>query len=246
MPLVSIILPYYKKISYFEKTYKSILSQSYKNYELIIIYDDEDRADLKKILKIIKKNPKVKIFCNNLNLGAGLSRNIGIKHSKGKLVSFIDADDLWSKDKVYKQVNFLLNNNYKFISCNYKKKFRHKLIKVTPPKKISYLDLINNCQIGLSTVMLKKEVINKKLFPKLKTQEDLAAWLKIMRVKKISCFNLNQFLVTWRHDKKSLSTNIFQKFKDSYKVFKSIENFSFIKTITCVFILSLNSIQRKF
>ncbi len=246
MPLVSIILPYYKKINYFEKTYKSVLGQSYKNFELIIIYDDQNRTDLTKILKIIKNNPKVRIFCNKKNLGAGLSRNVGIKKSKGSLISFIDADDLWSKNKISKQVKFILKNKYKFICCNYKKKFKNNLVKVSPKKKISYSDLIKNCQIGLSTVMLKREIINEKLFPQFKTQEDLSAWLKIMRIKKIACYNLNEFLVIWRYDKKSLSSNFFQKFKDLYKVFNIYENFSLIKTITCVFILSLNSIQRKF
>ena len=105
--LISIILPYYKKLKFFKKTYNSILNQTYKNFELIIVYDDSDLVELKKIKEIIKNNSKTKIICNKKNLGAGPSRNKGIKLSKGNYLSFIDADDLWKKNKLQKQLKFL-------------------------------------------------------------------------------------------------------------------------------------------
>ena len=115
MPLVTIILPYFKKINFFAATYRSILRQTYQNYELIIIYDDIDFTELKKIKKIINKNPKVKILCNYKNLGAGLSRNYGIKKSKGKFITFIDADDIWNAKKIEKQVKFIEKKKFDFI-----------------------------------------------------------------------------------------------------------------------------------
>lgn len=245
MSLVSIILPYYKKIQFFAATYRSIIGQSYQNFELIIIYDDEDLTELRAIKKIIKKNPKVKILQNKRNLGAGLSRNYGIKKSKGKFISFIDADDIWTKNKIEEQVKFIEKNRFNFISCNYKKKFSNKIISVKSQYKIKYNDLIRSCSIGLSTVMLRKKIINHKLFSKLKTQEDFSAWLKIMRKKKISCYNLNKTLVTWNYDKKSLSSNFFQKFQDAYKVFRINENFSLINSIMHLLVLSINSLKRK-
>ena len=170
MSLVSIILPYYKKINFFAATYRSIIRQSYQNYELIIIYDDKDLTELRAIQEIINKNPKVKILQNNRNLGAGLSRNYGIKKSKGKFISFIDADDIWTKNKIKEQVKFIEKNRFNFISCNYKKKFSNKIISVKSQYKINYNDLTRSCSIGLSTVMLRKKIINHKLFSKLKTQ----------------------------------------------------------------------------
>ncbi len=245
MSLVSIILPYYKKIKYFGATYRSIIRQSYQNFELIIIYDDKDLGELKAIKKIIKRNPKVKILRNKRNLGAGLSRNYGIKKSKGKFISFIDADDIWTRNKLKEQIKFIEKNKFSFICCNYKKKFRNKIINVKPQYEIRYYDLINSCSIGLSTVMLRKKIINYKLFSKLKTQEDFSAWLKIMRKKNVSCYNLNKTLVTWNYDENSLSSNFFQKLKDAYKVFRINENFSVINSIIHLFILSINSLKRK-
>ena len=70
MSLASIILPYYKKKKFIKKSIKSILSQSYKKIELIIIYDDEDHEDLKFIKKLIKKDKRIKLIINNKNIGA--------------------------------------------------------------------------------------------------------------------------------------------------------------------------------
>ena len=83
------------------------------------------------------------------------------------------------------------------------------------------------------------------MFPKIKTQEDLAAWLKIMRYNNLQAYNINQNLVTWNYDDKSLSSNNFQKIKDAYKVFNHFENFSIIKSIYHLIILSFNSLKRK-
>ena len=246
MQLVSIILPYYKKIDYIRKTLDSIDRQTYKNYELIIIYDDKDLTDFYILTRITKKNPKVKIIKNIKNIGAGYSRNIGIKNSRGEFIAFIDADDLWHKQKIGKQIAFMNNNDIDFSFSNYKKKFPNKIVEVKYKKKsIEYKDLLKSCVIGLSTVMIKKNIINYNLFPNLKTQEDFVAWLKITR-KNYKAYNLNSTLVTWNFDKNSLSTNFLQKTFDAFKVYNKYQKFSFIKSFYSVIILSINSLKRKF
>ena len=94
MNLVSVIIPYFKKRKFFLTTLKSVLNQSYKNFEIIIVYDDEDLSEYNFLKKVIKNKKKIKLFKNKKNLGVGLSRNYGIKKSKGKYIAFIDADDL--------------------------------------------------------------------------------------------------------------------------------------------------------
>ena len=91
--------------------------------------------------------------------------------------------------------------------------------------------------------MLKKKIINSHLFSDLKTQEDLAAWLKV--TKKNRAFFLNETLVNWYSTKNSLSTNFLQKLKDAYKVYYIYQRFSKIKSIYYLLVLSINSIKRK-
>ena len=82
MDLVSIIIPYYKKKKYISTTINSAISQSYKNIEIIIVYDDENYDDLKLLEEIKKKDEKIRIIKNKKKMGAGLSRNKGISSSK--------------------------------------------------------------------------------------------------------------------------------------------------------------------
>ena len=181
-------MPYYKKIDYVQKAIQSVIRQSYKKFELIIVYDDESLVDYHKIKGIIANNRKIKVITNKKNLGAGYSRNIGIKHSNGEMISFIDSDDTWHPEKLKKQLNFMNKNNYVFTFCGYKKIFKRKFINVTSKTThMDYNDLLKSCEIGLSTVMLKKKIINNHLFSNLKTQEDFSAWLKITK-KKIKLF----------------------------------------------------------
>ena len=123
MDLVSIIIPYYKKKKYIEQSINSVINQNYRNFELIIVYDDENKADLGFLKKITKKDKRIKLYINRKNLGAGRSRNKAIKLSKGKLIAFLDSDDLWVRNKLKKQIFFMkkkFNRYFTHIISNHK------------------------------------------------------------------------------------------------------------------------------
>ena len=105
MDLVSAIIPFYKKTKYIHETVSSILKQTYENIEIVIVYDDLEKDDLNFLRKNFSDNNKIRIIVNNTNLGAGVSRNKGIEAAKGSYIGFIDADDLWSKEKISKQIS---------------------------------------------------------------------------------------------------------------------------------------------
>ena len=112
MSLVSIIMPYYKKINFIEKTYYSIINQTYENYELLIIYDDLDLSEYENLIKLTKNNKKVKIFKNKKNIGR-LSRNLGIKNSKENI--YLSLMQMIFGIKInYLQIKFMKKNNYFF------------------------------------------------------------------------------------------------------------------------------------
>ena len=245
MPLVSIILPYFKKIDYIFSCLESVLNQSFQDFEIILIYDDENLYDLNVIEKKYVNNQKINIIKNNKNIGAGFSRNVGISHAKGKIIAFIDADDLWMPDKLQKQVDFMQKNSFDFIFCDYKKKLSNKTIHVKCEEKLlSYSDLLKSCDIGLSTVLLNKKIVDNNLFPSLKTKEDYVAWLKLTK-KNINAYNLQENLVIWRSVKGSLSSGLFQKLSDGFKVYKQYEKFGNIKSFFYLFRLGFNSIKKK-
>ena len=114
--LISVIIPYFKKKKFIFKTINSVLNQSYKNLEVIIIYDDIDLSDLKFIKSFSKKDKRIKIYQNKKNLGVSKSRNIGVKKSKGDYIAFIDSDDLWKKKKIKRAIKFYEKKQISYIS----------------------------------------------------------------------------------------------------------------------------------
>ncbi len=246
MSLISVIIPYFNKKQYIKEAVSSVLNQTYKNFEIIIIYDDKNLSDYNYLLDEFKNKNNIKIFKNNKNIGAGLSRNIGIKYAKGEIIAFLDSDDLWLPNKLEDQLNFMQKNKYDFTFSNYEKKLLNGKIITAKAKNIyGYNDLLKSCDIGLSTVMINKKIIKEDLFPDLVTKEDYMAWLKITKGN-IKAYNVEKSLVIWKQVKNSLSSNFFQKIFDGFKVYYIHEKFDLIKSIFFLLRLSLNSLKRKF
>ena len=159
MDLVSIIIPYHKKKNSISNTIKSVLNQTYKNFEIIIIYDDNNNDDLDLIEQLKKKDNRIKIIKNIKRMGAGKSRNIGINNSNGKFIAFLDADDTWQTQKLSKQINFMELNNYDVTHTSYSIiNENQKVIGSRIARNFLELkDLLKSCDIGTSTVIIKKK-----------------------------------------------------------------------------------------
>ena len=245
--LISIIIPFYKKKPFFSKTIKSVLNQSYKNFEIILIYDDIFKHDLKFVKKILLKIKKKKIIVNKKNLGVGRSRNIGIKMAKGNFIAFLDADDIWHKNKLKEQLIFMKKNKTYFSYTNYliideNEKY---IKKINVPKMIKYEDLLYSCNIGLSTVMANSKLFKYDFFPSLKTKEDYVLWLRLSK-KNVKMLGINKTLTQWRKTNDSLSSSIIQKLKDAFIVYNKHLKFSMLNSLILTFILSLNFIKKRY
>ena len=116
---VSIIIPYYRKKKYFQETITSILNQTYKNYEVIIIYDDTCLDELEFVKNNLKKIRIKKLIINNKNYGVGFSRNRGISQARGTYIAFCDADDVWKKNKLYSQFKVRFKNDSEISYTNF-------------------------------------------------------------------------------------------------------------------------------
>tara|TARA_B100001027_G_scaffold108059_1_gene74446 strand:- start:80 stop:838 length:759 start_codon:yes stop_codon:yes gene_type:complete len=245
--LVSIIITYYRKQKYLIRTLNSIKKQNYKKYEIIFVFDDYNKKELTFIKKLLKKFKRKKIINNNKNLGVSKSRNIAIKYCNGKYIAFIDADDIWLKNKLKYQISFMDKNSIMFSFSSYgvidenNKILRYRKVNSNP----SYNSLIKNNIIGLSTVVLHKKLKNKIKFKNLKTQEDFALWLKLLRLN-ITLYHIKKTLSYWRKTNESLSSNKFQKLRDAFKLFYKYENKNLLNAIYCVLILITNKILKTY
>lgn len=222
--LVSIIMPSYNTAKYIEKTINCVLEQTYNNWELLIV----DDCSTDNSIEIIKKyvNDKIKLYINEKNSGAAVSRNRALQEAKGRWIAFLDSDDIWETNKLEKQISFMEDNNYHFSYTNYVEVDENDSllgIKVSGPKKISKRKMFNYCWPGCLTVMYDASKVGLIQIKDLKKNNDYAMWLKV--IKKENCYLLDDYLAKYRIRKGSISNHSkFKLIKHHYNLFKVSED----------------------
>jgi len=247
MDLVTVIIPYYKKKQYIAKTIKSVITQSYKNIEIIIIYDNDTDKDLNYIKKLKILDSRIKLIVNKKNIGAGKSRNKGIQIAKGKYISFLDSDDLWKKDKLKKQLRIMKRNNFSISHTSYEIiEKNNKIIGHRVARTFNNVDsLLRSCDIGLSTVIIKRSILKKNdHFSSMKTKEDFVFWLKLLS-KNFKIYGIKIYLTKWRKLNNSLSSSVLQRLIDGFTIYNKYLKMNFVKSLYYLFLLSINSIIKK-
>lgn len=222
--LVSVIMPSYNTASYIEETVQSVLNQTYKNWELIIVDDcSTDETD-----DILSKftDERIRIYKNEKNSGAAVSRNKALRESRGRWIAFLDSDDLWCPSKLEKQIAFMETNGYSFSYTNYEEidaEGKKTGVRVTGPKKITKIGMFNYCWPGCLTVMYDAKKIGLIQIADIKKNNDYAMWLKIC--KKTKCYLLDEVLAEYRRGRSGSISNhsYLELIKWHYRLFRLSE-----------------------
>ena len=115
---VKVVLPNYNSAAYVSETIDSVINQTFKNWELTIV-DDNSNTETQKVLKNYIDHPNINIIWLKKNKRTGFCRNLAIRNSKSDYIAFIDSDDVWEKEKLSKQLDFMIKNKYYFTYTNY-------------------------------------------------------------------------------------------------------------------------------
>lgn len=218
--LVSIIIPTFNSSKFILETLDSVINQTYKEFEIIIIddYSTDDTIFLVETY-LKKQNISYKILKSKSNKGVAVARNRGIKEAKGEYVAFLDSDDLWDKNKLEKQVNFMKSNNYYFSFTNqYSINEEGSIIKSKNKIKqvVNYKTLLKRTYISTSSVVININKIGKFEMPNYRRGQDYATWIMLLR--NIDAYGLNQRLLKYRVSRGSLSSNKFDNLKQIYTI----------------------------
>lgn len=235
--LVSIITPTWNCAEFIGETILSIQAQTYKNWELIISDDCSTDNTKDVIAPFLQSDNRIKYICNEKNSGAAITRNNALRRAEGKWVAFLDSDDLWTPDKLEKQVEFMVKNGYHFSYTSYceineQSEETGKLI--TGPKHVTKAGMYAFCWPGCLTVMYDREHVGLIQIEDIKKNNDYAMWLKVCH--KADCYLLDECLAKYRRGRTgSISTHGYSTLiKWHYKLFRDAEGmnplFAFLNT----------------
>ncbi len=232
--LVSIVTPVYNAEKFIEEAIDSVQAQTHDNWELLLIDDCSSDKSVELIKKRANKDKRIKLFKNKTNSGAAKSRNVGTTNAKGRYVAFLDADDLWHKDKLKKQLKFMDDQDSSFSYTDYEfadESGKPNGNRVSVPKQINYQQCLKNPIIWTSTVMVDVSKVDKQLLmmPDVRRGQDAATWWQIL--KQIDFANgLNENLSYYRRTNSSLSANKFKALKRTWYLYRQVEKLNLFKS----------------
>jgi teichuronic acid biosynthesis glycosyltransferase TuaG len=225
---ISIILPVYNSFKTLQNTIDSVVNQSYKYWELIIIDDASTDKTTSIVEQYLDQYSNIRYHSLEVNSGGPAKpRNKGLQLSKYDWIAFIDSDDVWRFDKLEIQVDFLKKNpDVKFVS-SLKTFFPDDLhLQLSTPKTeertISFNDLTKKNRINNSSVLIKKELLSDfnedVLFIAV---EDALMWLKITE-RGANCVRINQPLYYYKLSGDSISANKLVMLSKRFRILKEI------------------------
>ena len=240
---VSVIIPVHNSSKYLNECLDSVVNQTYKNLEIIIVNDNSTDSSL----DIIKsyKDSRIKVVNLKESSGVAIARNTGIKKATGRFITFIDSDDYWVLDKIEKELKFITDNDYTFVYSYYTYLKNGKMHIAKVPCKLDYVSTLKNTAIFTSTVMLDMNKLKKEdiYMPDIKRGQDMATWWKILK-KGITAYGINEPLSIYRVGNKSLSSNKLKAMNRTWNLYK-MENIKLYKRLYYFICYLFNAVKRR-
>lgn len=224
--MISIVVPVHNAENFLEETIKSVMAQTYTDWELLLVDDCSKDASKTIASGYEALDKRIRLIALEENVGAAKARNVGIKESKGAYLAFLDADDIWVKEKLERELKYMKEKQAAFVFSGYEFADEQavgtgKIVKV--PETINYKQALKNTTIFTSTVLFDRSKIDKELLlmPDVKS-EDTATWWQILKTG-IEAYGLNENLVLYRRSANTLSSNKFEAIKRIWYLYRKVE-----------------------
>jgi len=243
--LVSIITPSYNSSRFIEECIDSVLSQTYDNWELLIVDDCSSDNSCEMIRKY--NDNRISLIELEKNIGAAEARNIALRKAKGKHIAFLDSDDLWESQKLEKQISFMETEDIAFSFSTYQPISEdgsrlHSIINA--PKIVTYSSYLKNTIIGCLTVVINREKTGDFEMPNIRSSHDMALWLLIMK-RGFDAYGFDENLARYRIVSASNTASKWHAAKDVWKVYREIEKLSFFYSSWCFLNYAFNALIKR-
>ena len=229
---VTVIMPVYNAERYVAEAVRSVLAQTYGEWELLIIDDGSTDRTAAIAEDFAKADPRVRLIRNRQNMGVAYTRNKGLDMARGAWVALLDGDDVWHSGKLEKQLALSEKAEADILYCSYAMTDRNGVHRsdYIVPETTSYEAMLRKNVLSCSTVMLSRRIAESYRFPVNCYHEDYAYWLMLLRngYKAAAC---REVLVDYRVVKGSRSGNKIRSAKQRWRVYRKIEGLPLGKSI---------------
>lgn len=231
--LISVITPTYNCASFIGETIESVQTQTYQQWEMIIVDDCSTDNTKETVNKYIEEDSRIKYFCLEKNSGAAVARTKAMELANGEYMAFLDSDDIWYKEKLEKQLAFMRENDISFSCTAYEQidengLLLNKIIKTV--NKADYNRILLDCPVGNSTVMYNVKKMGKFEVPNIRKRNDDALWLQMLKKEKY-IYGIETVLMKYRIRSNSISSNKFKVIKYHWILYRDIEHLSIARSI---------------
>ena len=233
MALVSIITPAYNCRNTISETHDSVLSQTFKDWEWIIVDDCSKDDSFSFVKELVKNEPRIVVLQTPKNGGSAVARNIALKHANGRYITFLDSDDLLDPNYLECQLDFIKDNG-PLISAGYRRQAEHTCTDFFVPDETDYKKALKGNPLSCLTTMYDREVIGDVFFDETYDRhEDYILWLSILKEGIVAKGN-HKILATYIIHSNSKNSNKSRLVKSMYRVYHESQKFNWLKSWACV------------
>jgi glycosyltransferase involved in cell wall biosynthesis len=245
--LISIVIANYNSEKYISCTLKSILRQSYFNFEILIIDDKSTDNSLNIINKFRINEHRIKLIELTKNSGPAKARNVGIKEAKGEYLTFIDSDDIWDSDFLKTSIEFSKRNDYNFVFSSYcivNEKLEKKYEDFIVPQRVSFKDMLKSNYISCLTAFINIKQLGKiYMIEEINTHEDYCLWLEYLKRVDFA-YGIKRPMASYRIRERSLSRNKFKNAYNHWVFLRNIQKQSLVNSIFYFITYTSNGLRK--
>lgn len=223
--LISVIMPAYNAMNTINEAIHSVLRQTYKNWELILIDDCSKDSTYEIAERFSKADPRIAVIQNKENLGVSITRNTGIAQANGSWIAFLDSDDIWRDDKLEKQVKIIEERkdaDFIYTGSTFIDMAGNAVCYSLPvPEQVTYQMMLKQNLISCSSVLIQKQLMKRYPMEHDDLHEDYAVWLQLLK-NGYHAYGVNEPLIQYRISGNSKSGNKRKAAWMTYKVYRYI------------------------
>lgn len=243
--LVSIITPMFNAEQYVASAVESVMMQSWTDWELLIVDDCSTDGSWDLARSLEARDERIKVLKTEVNSGAAIARNLGIKEARGSYIAFLDSDDLWHKDKLKLQIPFMRDEDAAVSFTGYTMMTNNipgegKYISAKP--SVNYRQLLRYNSIGCLTAVYDVSRLGKR-YQQAVAYEDYVLWLNILKDGYIAK-GLNVNLASYRLVKGSFSSNKFKVISFQWHIYRNIEKLGLLESIWYLSCYGFNGLRK--